>query len=174
MTPAFVGFVVVALVGAAAEMTSAFSAARKNRLDLSVGIALGAPPDRAIRGTGHGPSELLHRTGPLDLRFWPGAVFMVFIATLSASSSPTAVDRRGSWARADGLSGFRDDPLPAAAARVIRRQSDSPSSLHRRRHSARRLRIPFAACDAAAGRCMQPARLSTSNCAGKRPRPGLG
>src|SRR5262245_31867821 len=32
MTPAFVGFVVVALVGAAAEMASAFSAARKNRL----------------------------------------------------------------------------------------------------------------------------------------------
>jgi Ca2+:H+ antiporter len=40
MTPAFVGF--VALVGAAAEMTSAFSAARKDRLDLSVGIALGS------------------------------------------------------------------------------------------------------------------------------------
>src|SRR5947209_310101 len=36
MTPAFVGFVVVALVGGAAEMTSAFSAARQDRLDLSV------------------------------------------------------------------------------------------------------------------------------------------
>ena len=42
MTPAFVGFIVVALVGAAAEMASAFSGARKNRLDLSVGIALGS------------------------------------------------------------------------------------------------------------------------------------
>ena len=42
MTPAFVGFVVVALVGGAAEMASAFSGARKNRLDLSVGIALGS------------------------------------------------------------------------------------------------------------------------------------
>ena len=31
MTPAFVGFVVVALVGGAAEMGSAFSGARKNR-----------------------------------------------------------------------------------------------------------------------------------------------
>jgi Ca2+:H+ antiporter len=40
MTPAFVGFIVVALVGGAAEMASAFSGARKNRLDLSVGIAL--------------------------------------------------------------------------------------------------------------------------------------
>jgi Ca2+:H+ antiporter len=35
MTPAFVGFIVVALVGAAAEMASAFAGARKNRLDLS-------------------------------------------------------------------------------------------------------------------------------------------
>ena len=39
MTQAFVGFVVVALVGGAAEMASAFSGARKDRLDLSVGIA---------------------------------------------------------------------------------------------------------------------------------------
>src|SRR5262245_952971 len=42
MTPAFVGFIVVALVGGAAEMASAFAGARKNRLDLSVGIALGS------------------------------------------------------------------------------------------------------------------------------------
>jgi Ca2+:H+ antiporter len=42
MTPAFVGVVIVALVGGAAEMVSAFSAAGKNRLDLSVGIALGS------------------------------------------------------------------------------------------------------------------------------------
>jgi len=33
---AFVGFIVVSLVGAAATITSAFAAARKNRLDLSV------------------------------------------------------------------------------------------------------------------------------------------
>ena len=37
MTPAFVGFIVVALVGGAAEMGAAFSGARKNRLDLSCG-----------------------------------------------------------------------------------------------------------------------------------------
>src|SRR6476646_4795859 len=36
MSPAFVGFIIVALVGAAAEMAVAFSAARKNRLDMSV------------------------------------------------------------------------------------------------------------------------------------------
>ena len=39
MSQAFVGFIVVALVGGAAEMAVSFSAARKNRLDLSAGIA---------------------------------------------------------------------------------------------------------------------------------------
>src|SRR5258708_4457872 len=38
MTPAFVGVVIVALVGGAAEMVSAFAAARKTRLALTVGI----------------------------------------------------------------------------------------------------------------------------------------
>src|SRR5215211_1407508 len=48
MSPAFVGFIVVALVGGAAEMASAFSGARKNRLDLSVGIALGSATQIAL------------------------------------------------------------------------------------------------------------------------------
>jgi Ca2+:H+ antiporter len=48
MTPASVGFIVVALVGGAAEMASAFSGARKNRLDLSVGIALGSASQIAL------------------------------------------------------------------------------------------------------------------------------
>jgi Ca2+:H+ antiporter len=38
----------VALVGGAAEMASAFSGARKNRLDLSVGIALGSASEIAL------------------------------------------------------------------------------------------------------------------------------
>ena len=85
MTPAFVGFIVVALVGAAAEMASAFSAARKNRLDLSVGIALGSAsqialfvaPVLVLASYFLGPT-------PMDLQFWPGAVAMIFIATLTA------------------------------------------------------------------------------------------
>jgi Ca2+:H+ antiporter len=48
MSPAFVGFTIVALVGAAAEMTAAFSATQKNRLDLSVGIALGSAAQIAL------------------------------------------------------------------------------------------------------------------------------
>ena len=83
MSPAFVGFVVVALVGGAAEMTVALSAARKNRLDLSVGIALGSSSQIALFV---GPVLVLVSyvigPAPMDLQFWPGAVVMVFVATL--------------------------------------------------------------------------------------------
>ena len=86
MTPAFVGFIVVALVGGAAEMGSAFSAARKNRLDLSVGVALGSAsqialfvaPVLVLLSYVIGPT-------PMDLQFWPGAVVMVIISTLTVS-----------------------------------------------------------------------------------------
>jgi Ca2+:H+ antiporter len=86
MTPAFVGFIVVALVGGAAEMASAFSGARKNRLDLSVGIALGSASQIALFVA---PvlvllSYVLGPT-PMDLQFWPGAVVMMLIATMTAS-----------------------------------------------------------------------------------------
>jgi len=85
MTPAFVGFIVVALVGGAAEMASAFAGARKNRLDLSVGIALGSAsqialfvaPVLVLLSYVIGPT-------PMDLRLWPGAVLMVLIAALTA------------------------------------------------------------------------------------------
>ena len=86
MTPAFVGFIVVALVGGAAEMASAFSGARKNRLDLSVGIALGSAsqialfvaPVLVLLSYVIGPT-------PMDLQLWPGAVVMMLIATLTAA-----------------------------------------------------------------------------------------
>ncbi len=86
MTQAFVGFIVVALVGAAAEMASAFSGARKNRLDLSVGIALGSASQIALFVA---PVLVLMSyvigPAPMSLQFWPGAVVMIFIATMTAS-----------------------------------------------------------------------------------------
>ena len=86
MSPAFVGFVVVAIVGAAAEMTSAFSAAAKNRLDLSVSIALGSAaqialfvaPLLVVLSFVVGPA-------PMSLQFWPGAIAMMLIATMAAA-----------------------------------------------------------------------------------------
>jgi Ca2+:H+ antiporter len=86
MTPAFVGFIVVALVGGAAEAVSAFSGARKNRLDLSVGIALGSASQIALFVA---PLLVLlsYVVGPtpMDLQFWPGAVAMMLIGALTAS-----------------------------------------------------------------------------------------
>ena len=86
MSPAFVGFIVVALVGGAAEMTAAFSAARRNRLDLSVGIALGSASQIALFVA---PVLVLlsYVLGPepMSLQFWPGAVVMMFVAMLTAS-----------------------------------------------------------------------------------------
>jgi Ca2+:H+ antiporter len=86
MSSAFVGFVVVALVGAAAEMATAFSGARKNRLDLSVGIALGSAtqialfvaPALVLASYVLGPS-------PMSLQFWPGAVAMMLLASVTAA-----------------------------------------------------------------------------------------
>ena len=86
LSPAFVGFIIVALVGGAAEMASAFSAARKDRLDLSVGIALGSAvqialfvaPVLVLLSYVVGPA-------PMSLQFWPGAVAMMLIATMTAS-----------------------------------------------------------------------------------------
>jgi Ca2+:H+ antiporter len=86
MSRAFVGFIVVSLVGAAAEMTAAFSAARKNRLDLSVGIAMGSSvqialfvaPVLVIISYVAAPS-------PMDLNFAGGLVLMVLLTTLNVS-----------------------------------------------------------------------------------------
>ena len=67
-------------------MASAFSGARKNRLDLSVGIALGSASQIALFVT---PMLVLLSyvigPSPMSLQFWPGAVIMVLIATMTAS-----------------------------------------------------------------------------------------
>jgi len=96
MSPAFVGFIVVALVGGAAEMLAAFSAARKNKLDLSVAIALGSAsqialfvaPVLVLVSYVIGPS-------PMDLTFWPGAVAMMLIAAFTATL--VANNGRSAW-----------------------------------------------------------------------------
>jgi Ca2+:H+ antiporter len=96
MSPAFVGFVVVALVGGAAESMTAIAAARKNRLDLSVGIAMGSAaqialfvaPVLALASFWVAPE-------PMDLRFAPGQVLAVFIAMLTAAL--VAISGRSAW-----------------------------------------------------------------------------
>jgi Ca2+:H+ antiporter len=96
MSPAFIGFIVVALVGAAAEMAAAFSAARKNHLDLSVGIALGSAAQIALFVA---PVLVLLSyvigPAPMNLTFWPGAVAMILFATITASLATTS--GRSTW-----------------------------------------------------------------------------
>ncbi|MBR1127385.1 calcium/proton exchanger [Bradyrhizobium iriomotense] len=86
MSPAFVGFIVVSLVGAAAEFAVAFAAARKDRLDMVVSIALGSASQIALFVA---PALVLlsYVVGPkpMDLQFWPGAVTMVMIATVTSA-----------------------------------------------------------------------------------------
>lgn len=96
ISAAFVGFIIVALVGGAAEMVAALAAARKDRLDLSVGIALGSAsqialfvaPILVLVSYALGPT-------PMDLQFWPGAVAMMLIACVTASLVTNA--GRSAW-----------------------------------------------------------------------------
>lgn len=86
MSQAFVGLIVVSLVGAAAEIAAAFSAARKNHMTLSVGIAMGSSaqialfvaPVLVLLSYALGPA-------PMDLHFQGGQVLMVLLATLAVS-----------------------------------------------------------------------------------------
>src|SRR2546429_4148498 len=86
MSPAFVGFIVVALVGAAAEMAAAFSAARQNRLDLSVGIALGSAAQIALFVA---PILVMLSyviwPAPIDLDFGPRWGSMILFSTFTSS-----------------------------------------------------------------------------------------
>jgi len=83
-------------VGAAAEMAAAFSAAQKNRLDLSVGIALGSAAQIALFVA---PVLVLLSyfvgPAPMDLNLWPGAVAMILFATLTAALVTSA--GRSTW-----------------------------------------------------------------------------
>ena len=96
MSAAFVGFVVVALVGGAAESVSAFSAARKNRLDMSVGIAIGSAvqialfvaPVLALASHFIGPQ-------PMDLAFGTGQVVAVFLAMFTVAT--VASSGKSAW-----------------------------------------------------------------------------
>src|SRR5712675_2228769 len=67
-------------------LASAFSGARKNRLDLSVGIALGSASQIALFVA---PVLVLLSyvigPAPMNLQFWPGAVVMMLIATVTVS-----------------------------------------------------------------------------------------
>ncbi|MEK7413025.1 MAG: calcium/proton exchanger [Planctomycetota bacterium] len=85
MSNVFVGVIIVAIVGNAAEHSTAIFVARKNRMDLAIGIALGSSiqialfvaPVLVLASYWIGP-------GPMDLVFTPAEVFAMVMAVLIA------------------------------------------------------------------------------------------
>jgi Ca2+:H+ antiporter len=96
MSKAFVGFVVVSMVGAAAEFAAALSAASKNRMDLSVGIALGSSSQIALFVA---PVLVLLSYAisptPMHLTFPSGQVLLVLLTTLTVTF--VAATGRAAW-----------------------------------------------------------------------------
>lgn len=83
MTPVFIGIVFLAIVGGAAESGSAIVMARKNRLDLTIGIALGSSIQIALFVT---PMLVLASffiaPQPMDLSFGRPEVGALFLGVL--------------------------------------------------------------------------------------------
>jgi Ca2+:H+ antiporter len=96
MTSIFVGVIVVATVGNAAEHTTAVLMARKNRMELALGISMGSSLQIALFVA---PLLVLlsHAIGPrpLDLVFTPAEVLAVFVAVLITGQ--VASDGESNW-----------------------------------------------------------------------------
>ena len=92
----FVGVFVVAILGNAAEHTTAISAALKNRMDLSLSIAIGSSVQVALFVA---PvlvlASLFVGPAPMDLAFPAGLVLIVFLAVLITGQ--VAADGRSDW-----------------------------------------------------------------------------
>jgi len=96
LSQGFVGFIIIPVVGAAAEMMAAFSAARKNKLDISVGIAMGSSTQIALFVT---PLMVMlsYFIAPerMDLSFKGGLIFMMLFGTLTVAL--TANHSKATW-----------------------------------------------------------------------------
>jgi Ca2+:H+ antiporter len=86
LSQGFVGFIIVPVVGAAAEMMAAFSAAKKNKLDISVSIAIGSAAQIALFVT---PLMVILSyfisPAPMNLDFKGGLIFMILFGTLTVA-----------------------------------------------------------------------------------------
>jgi Ca2+:H+ antiporter len=98
----FVGVFVVAIVGNAAEHATAINAAMKNRMDLSLSIAIGSSVQVALFVA---PvlvfASYLLGPVPMDLAFAPGLVLAVLLAVLITGQ--IAGDGRSDWLKGSQL-----------------------------------------------------------------------
>ncbi len=96
LSNAFVGVFVVAILGNAAEHTTAIGAAMKDRMDLSLSIAIGSSVQVALFVA---PvlvfASLFIGPAPLDLAFPPGLVLMVLLSVIVVAQ--VAGDGRSYW-----------------------------------------------------------------------------
>ena len=96
MSPAFVGFVVVALAGAAPGLITAAAAARKNRLDMAVGISMGSASQNALFvAPVLALASYVLAPEPMTLTFTTGQVLVVFISMITAAI--VASSGRSAW-----------------------------------------------------------------------------
>ena len=92
----FVGVFVVAIVGNAAEHSTAISAAWKNRMDLALSIAIGSSIQVALFvAPVLVPASLFLGPGPMDLAFPAGLVLTVLLSVLITGQ--VAGDGRADW-----------------------------------------------------------------------------
>jgi len=96
MTNVFIGVIVVAVVGNAAEHSTAVMLAMKNRMELSMGIAIGSSLQIALLVA---PLLVIvsHFIGPrpMDLMFTPAEVLAIFLAVLITGQ--IASDGESNW-----------------------------------------------------------------------------
>ena len=96
MTRVFIGVIVVAIVGNAAEHSTAILMAMKNRMELALGIAIGSSLQIALFVA---PALVMisHFVGPrpMDLVFTPAEVLAVFVAVLITGQ--IASDGESNW-----------------------------------------------------------------------------
>ena len=96
MTSIFVGVIVVAIIGNAAEHSTAILVAVKNRMDMSLGIAIGSSIQIALFVT---PvlvlASLVIGPQPMDLVFTPAEVIAVVLAALITAQ--IAGDGQSNW-----------------------------------------------------------------------------
>jgi Ca2+:H+ antiporter len=96
LNDAFVGVFVVAILGNAAEHVTAVTAAMKNRMDLSLSIAIGSSVQVALFVA---PllvlSSMMVGPGPISLSFGDGGVLTVLLAVLITGQ--VAGDGRSDW-----------------------------------------------------------------------------
>ena len=96
LSSGFIGVFVIAILGNAAEHATAISAAMKNRMDLSLSIAIGSSVQVAIFVA---PAlmlvSLVLGPAPMDLAFPTGLVLVVLLSVLITGQ--VANDGRSDW-----------------------------------------------------------------------------